>query len=112
MRDRALAGVVPYLPEALQLEALQAARAIGDETDRAHAQTNLASRLPNTLQPGILAEALQATRDIYNEFQRASALSTLAPHLSEVLLDEALQVACTILDESERARPCPAWHPT
>src|SRR5262249_52569952 len=59
-------------------EAVQAARAIGDEWACAHALAGLAPRLP----PELLAEALQAARAIRDGRARARALAGLAPRLA------------------------------
>ena len=54
-------------------EALQAAREIHFERDRAYALSALADKIPS-----VLPEALQATREIQSESSRANVLSALA----------------------------------
>ncbi len=58
-------------------EALAAARAIGDESDRAQALAALAPHLD----PQHLGEALTAARAIKSKSARAQALAALAPRL-------------------------------
>jgi hypothetical protein len=68
----------PGVRGAVLAEALQAARAIGDEGARSRALAALAPHLPE----GLLAEALQAARAIGDEGARSGALAALAPHLA------------------------------
>jgi len=79
-------------------EALEAARAIEDETYRADALVGLAPYLPQTL----FSEALKAARAIGDQHRRVYALVGLALHLPEVL-PEALEAARAIEDETYRA---------
>ncbi len=103
-RARNLAGMVGLLPSseraAVLAEALDAARQIGDESDRAWVFEELATHLPASL----LAEALGAARQIGDQSERARALGELAPHLPAPLLAEALGMARQIGNESLRAR--------
>ncbi len=112
------------------LEALEAARNIGEESYRAEVLSLLAPHLPENLLsqaleaarniedelhrayvlsllaphlPEIWSEALEAARNIENESYRAEVLSSLAPYLPENLLSQALEVARNIGDESSRA---------
>ena len=101
-RAIALEGLVPYLPEVLP-EALDAARAIGDESKRAIALEGLVPYLPE-----VLPEALDAARAIGNELYRSRALEELALHLPEVL-PEALDAARAIGDEYYRAIALQWW---
>ena len=83
LRSRALAALAPRLApterdQALR-EALEAARAIGDEWDRSDAMAALAPRLAELGHP---AEALEAARAIGDEGKRSEALAALAPHLA------------------------------
>ena len=64
------------MPEILP-EALDAARAIQDESDCVKVLSNLASHLPETLLP----IALDAVMAVQNEFYRADALSGMIPQL-------------------------------
>ncbi|MCZ8161474.1 MAG: apoptotic protease-activating factor, partial [Microcystis sp. LE19-196.1B] len=79
-------------------EALEIARGIGDEDNRALALTDLAPHLPEILLP----EALEVARGIRDESDRATALTWLAPYLPESLLPKALAVARDIWSESSR----------
>ncbi|BBH40438.1 hypothetical protein myaer102_29960 [Microcystis viridis NIES-102] len=92
-----LTAISSYLPPALLPEALEIARGIGDEYNRARALTGLAPHLPE-----VLPEALEIARGIGDEDYRARALTGLAPHLPEVL-PEALEIARGIGDEDYRA---------
>ncbi|NCR75248.1 MAG: trypsin-like serine protease, partial [Microcystis aeruginosa K13-06] len=94
-----LTAISSYLPPALLPEALEIARGIGNEYNRASALTGLAPHLPE-----VLPEALEIARGIGDEYNRARALTGLAPHLPESLLPEALEIARGIGDEDYRAR--------
>ncbi|MCS6962713.1 MAG: hypothetical protein NZM16_01505, partial [Thermoflexus sp.] len=59
-------------------EALNAAREIQDEQDRAKALTTLAPYLPK----GLLQEALMIAREIWDKSARTWALAKLAPQLA------------------------------
>jgi hypothetical protein len=85
------------LPEILP-EALEAARAIQDESYHAYVLGKIAPHLPD-----ILPEALEAARAIQNEHSRAEALGEIVPHLPETLLSQALESARAIQDEKYRA---------
>ncbi|OPF19204.1 apoptotic protease-activating factor 1 like protein [Microcystis aeruginosa KW] len=93
-----LTAISPYLTPTLLPEALEIARGIGDEYNRARALTGLAPYLPE-----VLPEALEIARGIGYEYYRAEALTGLAPHLPEVL-PEALEVARGIGYEDYRAK--------
>ncbi|MBD2598847.1 NB-ARC domain-containing protein [Microcystis viridis] len=93
-----LRAISPYLTPTLLPEALEIARGIGHEYNRARALTGLAPYLPESLLP----EALEVARGIGHEYNRARALIGLAPHLPEVL-PEALEIARGIENESDRA---------
>jgi hypothetical protein len=69
------------LPEILP-EALEAARAIQNESSRAKALSSLARHFPE-----ILSEALEATRAIQDEYYRANALSGMIPPLKSSSFD-------------------------
>jgi predicted urease superfamily metal-dependent hydrolase len=84
-------------------EALAAAKAIGNEGDRASALASLAPHLPREQKVKTLAEALDAAKAIGNEGARASALASLVPHLPSELLAEALDAAKAIGNEGARA---------
>ncbi len=105
-RARALAGLVPHLPQSKQVlrEALGQAQEVGDAYDRAQALVELALHLPEPDQA--LQEALAAARAIGDEQRRVSVLLELASHLSnpEQALQEALAAARGIQSEHSRAR--------
>ena len=67
-------------------QALEAARAIGDEGSRAEVLAALAPHLT----PPLLGQALEAARAIGEEGLRARALAALAPHLTPPERDQAL----------------------
>ena len=79
-----LASLADYLPQILKEQALQialeTARSIADEYNRAYALTALADKLPEALMP----QALEAARSIANEEYRAYALTALAIPLSKM----------------------------
>ncbi|MCZ8126630.1 MAG: NB-ARC domain-containing protein [Microcystis sp. LE19-114.1B] len=81
-----LTAISPYLTPTLLPEALEIARGIENESDRAKALTGLAPYLPE-----VLPEALEVARGIGDEYDRAKALTGLAPYLPEVL-PEALEI--------------------
>ena len=64
-------------------EALEAARAIGDEESRSAVLAALAPRLAPTERDQALREALEAARAIEDEEYRSEVLAALAPHLTE-----------------------------
>jgi len=64
-------------------DALEATRAISDDSARARALADFAPDLPETL----LRDALEAARAISDDSARARALACLAPHLPESLLN-------------------------
>ncbi len=98
-RVTALSQLGSYFPE-IWSEALEAARNIGSEFNRARVLSSLASHLPENL----VSEALEAARNIGSESYRAEVLSSLAPHLPENLVSEALEAARNIGSEYDRAR--------
>ena len=97
---QALSKLAPHLPRELLPQALEAARAIGDEYDLAQALSDLAPHLPQQLLP----QAFEAARAIRNEEYLAQALSKLAPHLPQQLLPHALEAARAIRNEYYRAQ--------
>ncbi|NEQ83905.1 MAG: hypothetical protein F6K26_28095, partial [Moorea sp. SIO2I5] len=78
--------------------ALEVARAITHESNRADALSGLTPHLPQ-----IIPEALEVAREVTDKSMRAYPLSTLAPHLPENLLPEVLQMAQAIQSEYHRA---------
>ncbi|ROH89365.1 NB-ARC domain-containing protein [Microcystis aeruginosa FACHB-524] len=124
-----LTAISPYLTSTLLPEALEVAKAIGDESYRARALTGLAPYLPESLLPKALKIAIDikggyycdwvlsafalyfpkvlpalavTRRGIGDEYYRARALTRLAPYLPEVL-PEALEAARGIGSENYRA---------
>ena len=89
-------------------EALEAARAFGDERARSEALAALAPRLAELGHP---AEALEAARAIESEWSRSRALAALAPHLTEPLLREALEAARVIGNWGARSEALAALAP-
>jgi hypothetical protein len=88
-----------YLSPVLLSEALEVARKIQNEHQRANAFIGLALHLPE-----VMSEALEVACAIQAEYDRANALNRLAPHLPEKLLSKALEVARGIQDEYDRVR--------
>jgi hypothetical protein len=74
-------------------QALAAATALGNDSDRAWALTGVAPHLPADQQPGVLSQALAAAAAISDDSDRAQALAELAPHLPADLLGQALAAA-------------------
>jgi len=103
---RALATLVPHMPEALRrdvlTEALAAIRAIEYEPSRATALSYLAPHLPEEL----LGEAMDIARTIERDYWHATTLADLISHLPETsrekALLEALAAVRTIGNEDER----------
>jgi alkylhydroperoxidase/carboxymuconolactone decarboxylase family protein YurZ len=111
-RAGALAALAPYLSGSLMTEALDAARAIGDEDSRAQALTGLAPHVGQDQCRAVLTEALAAataisrsTRSLARDGtpERAERLAALAPYLPEDLLEQALTAAIGISHEDSRA---------
>ncbi len=128
-RGKALAKLVPELPDSLLSEALEVASSIQNEFGSAIAMGSLAEKLPQhwskawelicsiedelyrvralrvlaeKLPEYLLPEALELTRSIKDEYYRVWALSKLAERMPE-LLSETWELTCSIEDESDRA---------
>jgi hypothetical protein len=88
-------------------QALEIARAIGDEGVRARVLAALAQRLEGTQQAAVYNEALAAARAIGDAEKRAAALAALAQRLEgtqqAAVYNEALAAARTIKNERTRA---------
>ena len=97
-RGLALRRIVQHLPSQYLIHALDLARQIRDESDRAIALIALAEHLPE-----LWPEALSVTRGIKDESTRSSALRELAEHLPAELWPEALSVTRGIKAESTRS---------
>jgi hypothetical protein len=84
-------ALAPHLDVQLLREALEVARGIGSDEQRAAALTILAPHLGSPL----LRQALQISRAIYTNEQRAASLTALAPHLErpeqQLALNEAVK---------------------
>jgi molybdopterin-biosynthesis enzyme MoeA-like protein len=100
-RMKLLILIIPELPKSQLLEsqreeilkgALNAAKQIQDESERAEALVGLAPHLPESM----MKEALDAAKQIQNESERAEALVGLAPHLPESMMKELLDAAIQI----------------
>ncbi|WP_353814121.1 NB-ARC domain-containing protein [Moorena sp. SIO3A2] len=134
-----LRAISKYLPSSLLPEALDCARGISHEEDRANTLRALAPHLSEVLlhqalevargisdedhradaliglaphlPQSLLPQVLDCAREIKYEYQRALALIGLAPHLPDVLLPQALDCARGISDEYSRARALVALAP-
>ena len=100
-----LSALAEKLPVVLP-EALSAAQAIRDETDRAWALSALAEKFPE-----VWSEALIAAQAIRYDGERAQVLSALVEKFPETLLPEALSTVQMIGDEQERAQVLSAFAP-
>ena len=89
-------------------EALEAARAIGDEGNRSEALAALAPRLAELGQPGRGAGGGAGHR---GRGVPVPALAVLAPRLTEPMLREALEAARAIEDEEYRSEVLAALAP-
>jgi uncharacterized protein YeeX (DUF496 family) len=102
-REKALAGIAPYLSESMMKEALEAARQIRDGYCRAKALAGIAPYLSESM----MKEALEAARQIHIEDYRANVLAGIACHLPESQKDEvikeAIEVARQIRNDHDRA---------
>ncbi|MDJ0672935.1 MAG: apoptotic protease-activating factor, partial [Microcystis sp. M53598_WE2] len=74
-------GLARHFPQLLP-EALEVARGIGDEKDRARALTGLARHFPQ-----LLPEALEVARGIGSEYHRADVLKALTATLTPANVD-------------------------
>jgi hypothetical protein len=103
-RARVLVALARHLTEALLAETLNVAQGITDEAARALALVALSPRLPEAL----LIEVYESSRVIRGKTYRVNVLTALAPHVDSVrrakILDEALTIAHSIEDKTERAR--------
>ena len=116
---RMLGALVPLLPEAerpaVLADALQAARAIRDDGDRAWVLGALVPLLPEAERPAVLTDALQAARAINSIEDRARMLGPIAILMPEskcsAVLAEALQTAQAIPNDSNRANTLDALTP-
>ena len=97
-RGLALRRIVQNLPSQYLSHALDIARQIQDESDRAIALIALVEHLP-----ALWPEVLSVTREIKDEYSRSSALSGLAEHLPAELWQEVLSMTREIKDESSRS---------
>lgn len=106
-----LGRMIPFLPGALQrqalLGALRAIEQIGGDDGRASALIELAPSIDavGLLQamPDGLQRAIAVIFSIQHEDARARAFAALAPYLSPELLTEALEAAKSIADDHDRA---------
>jgi hypothetical protein len=106
-KARALASVALQLPMPQRLgvleEALDAARAAGDDDDRMDVLSEVGPHLPG----GLFGSALEVARTCSNK-NRSRALGDLASHLPKAqrfaVLAEALEAAYAVRDDAARAR--------
>jgi hypothetical protein len=110
-----LPRLAPGVRPSVVREALEAARAITDESYRASALAALAPHLDESERRWVVREALEAARGIGDESDRAIVLAALVPHLDEAtrrsVVSEALEVARGIWDGSARATALVALAP-
>jgi alkylhydroperoxidase/carboxymuconolactone decarboxylase family protein YurZ len=103
-RARALGTLAPQIPEyerpTVLTEALQAARGISWAENRAKALAALAPDLPEHERLTVVTEALQAVRISPRDISHFPG--ALAPHLSDSLLEQALQIAINYWNVSYR----------
>jgi hypothetical protein len=97
--------LMPHLPE-IATETLRLARSIQDKSDRANALSDLAFYFPE-----ILLEVLQTVHLVQDEYSRAYILKELVPRLPQKLLPKALEVVCSIQNESYQAEAFSALLP-
>jgi hypothetical protein len=115
MRYRTLAALVPHLEPAQRraavAEALQEAKAIGDETVRCDALAVLVPHLDPTQRPAAVDEALRAAEATGDEEARRRALVALAPYLDVAQCADALRAAKAIRDWLDRSQTLCALAP-
>jgi len=107
-RAKALATLVPHLPEGLRSEvtqeALVAAQEIGNKKWRAETLAEMVPYLPEGLRGQVLQEALVAAREIEDKEGQAETLAGLVPRLAELGSPrEALAVTQRIKHDGRRA---------
>lgn len=102
-RAKTLANLARHLPEnqrrSALLEALEIALSIQNEIEQAAALAGLA---PHLAEMGYADAAIEAVQNIWYEQWQARALAGVAPHLPEAQLVEALHLAQTIRDSTNR----------
>jgi hypothetical protein len=91
-RASALAGLAPYLPPDLLIQAMSAATRITDAGSRARALISLVPRLPEPDRTAALNQAFTAAAAVIENGYRAQYLAELAPQLPADLLAQALAV--------------------
>jgi hypothetical protein len=80
-RMHVLTALLPRDPGGLHDDALAAARAVPDQSQRANALQELVAHTSFPARQQILEEALAAALDVSDEYDRASALASLAPYI-------------------------------
>ena len=91
-RVQSLSKLALYFPE-IWLEALSAARSIGNEKYRADVLSSLAPHLPENL----LSETLSALRSIGSESERARLFHSLAPNVHKMFGSESYDFWCEVI---------------
>jgi hypothetical protein len=98
-RNRTLAALAPHLPESCLPDAVDIARGIEDDDQRAEALVNMASSLAQSERPAVVEEALSAARSIRDPADRASTLMLVAEEASAPLQQQALSEAGRAIHE-------------
>jgi hypothetical protein len=110
-RVYALLSLIPHLPPALNAglahEALAAAHALTDPSDRAHFLASVAGHLPEPEQPAVLSAAFEAAGAISWDDDRSNTLMRLAERLPPPVRE---QVYASLAEEFSRAAGHPRRH--
>lgn len=101
-RTKTLTVLAPYLSLSVQAVAVQVARSITKDADRAEALGKIARHLPEEQQIPIWQDALATARAIAEDNRRAMVLGQFASYLPATLLSAALNDASAIADDNER----------
>lgn len=106
-RARALADLIPLLPEEMLPEAFSIAQGIEEPFDRVSAYLALVKKVDGERQRSIIGECWQLIKAIDNGYDAASALSTLAPLLpasaARDLAQSAGMIIGSIMDDYDQA---------
>lgn len=114
-RVRALAGIIPYLPEHLRNEAFQEAWSAARETPAGGGAgpepSALSALLPASDREEEMRRALAEIRSSPYDFSKVDLIRRAAPHLPLSLLPEALAVASEIATDRDRRSALVALSP-